>query len=203
MELDHIAVAGATLATATDYVARTLGVVPQLGGQHAVFHTHNTLLGLDDGLYLEAIATNPDAPLPDRARWFGLDRFEGPARLTNWVCRCDNLDATLALLPDGFGEPVDLQRGDLHWRMAVPRSGALLFDNCAPALMAWQGDAHPAQRLDASNCRLTELTVCHPDVAELTALLAPFLKDTRIAFLVGEAGLKATFDTLQGPRTLK
>ena len=37
-----------------------LGVSLQQGGEHAVFHTHNRLLGLEDGLYLEAIAVNPE-----------------------------------------------------------------------------------------------------------------------------------------------
>ena len=113
MELDHIAVAGETLAEATAHVEAALGVPMQPGGEHAVFHTHNTLMGLADGLYLEAISVNPAAPVPERPRWFDLDRFAGPARLTNWICRCDDLDATLAALPDGFGAPVELQRGDL------------------------------------------------------------------------------------------
>ena len=96
LELDHIAVAGETLQQATDHVAHSLDVAMQTGGEHAVFHTHNTLSGLGDGLYLEAIAINPDAPDPDRARWFDLDHFSGAARLTNWICRCDDMDALLA-----------------------------------------------------------------------------------------------------------
>ena len=202
MELDHIAVSGSTLAQATDTAEAALGVTLQPGGEHAVFHTHNTLLGLEDGLYLEAIAINPAAPSPTRPRWFDLDRFEGPARLTNWICRCADLDATLAALPDGFGAPVSLQRGDLRWRMAVPRSGVLPFDNCAPALIEWEGDAHPAARLAASGCRLRLLSVQHPEADALGALLAPFLTDDRIAFKTGAAQLSATFDAKQGTATL-
>ena len=160
------------------------------------------LLGLQDGLYLEAIAINPDAPVPDRPRWFDLDRFAGPARLTNWICRCDDLDAVLADLPDGFGAPVSLGRGDLRWRMAVPASGVLPFDNCAPALIAWEGDDHPAQRLAACGCRLTRLDVCHPDAAALGDMLAPHLADARVHFITGPAGLAAQFDTPSGPRRL-
>jgi hypothetical protein len=202
MEIDHIAVAAETLDAATAHVAQTLGVAPQAGGEHAVFHTHNTLLGLQDGLYLEAIAINPDAALPDRPRWFDLDRFSGPARLTNWICRCADLDATLAGLPDGFGAPVSLRRGDLSWRMAVPASGILPFDNCAPALIQWEGDSHPAGRLAASGCRLTSLRVSHPDGAALADLLAPYLSDARVRFVTGAAGLAADFETGAGPRTL-
>lgn len=202
MELDHIAVAGITLAAATDHVAQTLGVALQTGGEHAVFHTHNTLLGLDEGLYLEAIAINPDAPVPDRARWFDLDRFRGAPRLTNWICRCDDLDATLAALPDGFGTPVSLARGDLRWRMAVPETGILPFDNCAPALIEWEGSAHPAPLLTPCGCRLTQLQIAHPQADALQALLAPFLTDERLIFTSGPAGLRATFDTANGRCTL-
>lgn len=198
MELDHIAVAGITLAAATDHVSRSLGVPLQPGGQHAIFHTHNSLLGLGDGLYLEAIAINPDAPVPDRARWFDLDRFSGAPRLTNWICRCDDLDATLAALPEGFGAPVSLARGDLRWRMAVPTTGILPYDNCAPALIEWDGTAHPAPLLTPAGCRLTELQISHPQADALHALLAPFLADERLIFKSGPAALRATFDTPRG-----
>ncbi len=194
MELDHLAVAAQTLDAAADHVVQTLGVPLQDGGRHDVFYTHNRLLGLADGLYLEAIAADPDAPAPARPRWFDLDRFTGPPRLTNWICRCTDLDATLAALPEGFGTPVALRRGDLSWRMAVPNSGILPFDNCAPALMQWDGDIHPAARLTASGLRMTDLTVQHPRADALRALLAPFLHDARITFVTGDAGLAAQFE---------
>lgn len=192
IQFDHIAVAGETLAAATAHCEAALGAALQQGGEHAVFHTHNTLLGLADGLYLEAIAINPAAPRPDRARWFDLDRFSGAPRLTNWICRCDDLDATLAALPEGFGRTVSLQRGDLRWRMAVPQSGILPFDNCAPALMEWgAGTVHPAERLASSGVALEALTVSHPQASELADLLAPHLNDARIRFVAGPAGLSA------------
>lgn len=200
---DHIAVAGENLADATAHSQTVLGVPLQPGGEHDVFHTHNTLLGLADGLYFEAIAINPDAPRPTRARWFDLDRFKGAARLTNWICRCDDLEATLADLPDGFGQPVDLQRGDLRWRMAVPVTGILPYDNCAPALIEWQSDVHPATRLTQQGCRITGLEVQHPQAAALGALLAPILIDKRILFQTGPAGLTARFETPNGPATLQ
>ena len=40
------------------------------------------------GIYLEAIAPNPAVPEPSRSRWFDLDNFSGPARLSNWALRC-------------------------------------------------------------------------------------------------------------------
>ena len=194
MVFDHVAVAGETLAAATGHAEQVLGLDLVTGGTHAVFHTHNMLLGLQEGLYLEAIAINPDAPVPDRPRWFDLDRFKGPARLTNWICRCDDLDATLASLPEGFGHPVSLQRGDLRWRMAVPADGLLPFDNCAPALIEWEGDAHPSAILGNSGAQLMSFTVSHPKAETLAKLLAPHLNDVRVGFETGPPYLNAQFD---------
>lgn len=202
LAFDHIAVSGESLAAATAHVEEALGVALQPGGAHAVFHTHNTLLGLEDGLYLEAIAADPEAPRPDRPRWFDLDRFTGPPRLTNWICRAPDLDAALAGLAMDLGAPVDLQRGDLRWRMAVPASGILPFDNCAPALIQWQTEAHPATRLAPAGVRLRRLTVIHPQARALESALAAVLRDARIVFETGPAALAAQFDTPHGPRSL-
>lgn len=202
MELDHIAVSGGTLQEAAEMIEATLGVVMQRGGRHALFATHNRLLGLADGLYLEAIAVDPDAARPGRARWFDLDRFGGRPRLTNWICRVDDLDDALAGLPDGAGRPVAVSRGDLRWRMAVPESGALPFDNLFPALIEWQGDLHPAPMLAPSGCRLRRLTVTHPDAPGLRAALGGF-HDSRVAFETGAPGLAAAFETPAGVRELR
>lgn len=203
LQIDHIAVAGPNLQAAQAHVEESLGVDMQPGGSHAVFATHNMLLGLADGLYLEAIAADPAAPRPDRARWFDLDRFTGPARLTNWICRTNNLDAALSQIPLPLGAPVDLRRGDLSWRMAVPQDGRLPFDNCAPALIEWSTDRHPAARLAPSGLRLDRLTVRHPQADALQDALSGFLTDERIAFEPGGPGLEARFTTAQGTLNLR
>ncbi len=198
MQFDHIAIAGETLSEARDFVEEALGVTLQPGGEHDVFHTHNALLGLEDGLYLEAIAINPEAPEPERSRWFDLDRFSGPPRLTNWICRTVDLEDALQASPKGSGKPVNLKRGDLRWRMAVPQSGILPYDNCAPALIQWQTQSHPAQLLNPSGVRLLRLTVCHPKANELQSVLAPQLDDDRITFEAGPPALHASFETPRG-----
>ncbi len=202
MLLDHLAVAGETLDDARSVVEEALGIPMQPGGEHDVFFTHNMLLGLDDGIYLEAIAINPAAPQPGRARWFDLDRFEGPARLTNWICRSDDLAADLNGMPDGMGTPVDLQRGDLRWQMAVPENGVLPFDNLAPALIRWQTDLHPADRLKASGIRLKRLIISHPEARELSRLLSGRLDDARVNFEVGPVDMAAVFATPGGDRMI-
>ena len=173
LELDHIAVAGETLEEAVALVEAALGVAMGPGGQHATFGTYNRLLGLENGLYLEAIAINPDAPTPDRPRWFDLDRFSGAPRLSNWICRTDDMAQSLARLPQA-GAPVALARGDLRWTMAVPDSGILPYDNCFPALIEWgRGTLLPGHSLPPSGVRLRQLQLRHPQADRLADTLAP------------------------------
>lgn len=200
LRIDHIVVSAATLEEGARHVEEALGVRPRPGGRHEHMGTHNLLLGLGTRLYLEVIAIDPDAPRPAWPRWFRLDEFSGPPRLTNWVARTGDLDAALAAAPPGTGDPVDLARGDFRWRMAVPADGRLPFDDCFPAMISWQGDLHPSDRLPDSGCRLQRLTVSHPEAPALSAALD--LADPRLAFAEGPPGLSAEIATPAGLRVL-
>ncbi|KAE9627607.1 VOC family protein [Parasedimentitalea maritima] len=200
MELDHLAVAGESLEAAKAHVEEALGVPLQMGGQHAMFGTHNYLLGLADGLYLEAIAINPDATPQRSPCWFDLDRFSGAPRISNWICRCTDLAQELAELPNGVGAPVALTRGSLRWDMAVPDDGILPYDNMFPALIEWHSP-HPASNLTQQGCQLKRLTISHPKADQLQTQLP--LGDDRVAYERGEAGFEATFDTPHGERILE
>ena len=196
-QLDHLAVAATSLDEGVEWVADRLGVRPGPGGRHPAMGTHNRLMSLGPGLYLEVIAVDPEAAPPGRARWFDLDRFTGPPRLANWIVRVPDLDAALAAAPEGSGTPLQLQRGDYRWRMAVPADGILPFDNCAPALIEWQS-ANPADALPPSQVRLRTLEVSHP------APLAKHLPAIPgVTYATGAPGLRAILDTPQGERTLE
>ncbi len=202
LRFDHLAVSAQTLDAGVTWVQDALGVALAAGGKHAHMSTHNRLLGLGD-IYLEVIAVDPAAPAPTWPRWFDLDHFTGPPRLTNWIAACDDLNAELALSPVGTGVPVALERGDLRWRMAVPPDGRLPYDGCFPALIAWQGPLHPAALLPDVGVRLDRLIVTHPNAAALAAHLSARISDTRILFEPGPVkAMQATFATPHGKRSL-
>lgn len=201
LRLDHLAVAAETLAEAVAHVEEALGIKMGPGGEHAHFGTHNQLIGLADGLYLEAIAANPAAEALPYPRWFDLDRLQGGPRLGNWICRSDDLDGELARLDVEAGKPIALSRGDLKWRMAVPNSGVLPFDNRFPALIQWDVEVTPAELLPASGVALTRLEVAHPEAAALAAAVG--LQDERVVFVDGPSELRATFETPHGVRVLR
>ncbi len=187
LTFDHLAISCDSLAEGVTHVERALGVPLAPGGEHAAMGTHNRLLSLGPQEYLEVIAINPDAPGPDQPRWFNIDNFSGAPRVTNWICRCPDLDAALAAAPDGTGVPWDLERGDLRWRMAVPTDGKLPFDGTFPALIEWQGGAHPAPRLPDQGVRLTALHLTHPEAEALREALGPFIAEDRLTISKGPA----------------
>lgn len=196
---DHLALAAEDLATGAATLESALGVPLEPGGQHAAMSTHNRLLSLGPGEYLEVIAADPAAPPPGRPRWFALDAFAGPVRPRAWVLACDDLDAALAKAPPGSGQPMAFRRGDLTWRMAVPASGLLPFDGLAPALIGWgPGVPHPSTRLPDRGVRLTALTLHHPAAPALAAALAPLTQDPRLRFATGAPAITAEFLTPRG-----
>lgn len=202
--LDHLAVSAQSRDEARAHVEEALGLPMQTGGQHAHFGTHNHLMGLDEGLYLEAIAIDPEAPKPGHARWFNLDQFSGPAQLTNWICACDDLAGHLEAWPE-MGQPVSLARGDLRWHMAVPEQGLLPFGGFAPALITWHGTLHPARMLEPTGAALEMLTIHHPQADALQArleTLGSLSAPCSLRFETGPAAFSAEFRTPHGIRLL-
>ncbi len=201
LALDHVAIGCATIAEGQVWAQAALGVPLQPGGQHRRFGTHNLLLGLEEGLYLELIAPDPDNPTAEG--WFGMNRFSGPPRLVNWICRTDDLSAALAALPEA-GPAVEMQRGDLRWQIGVPAGGGLPHAGAMPTLIEWAaGTVPPAGRLTQRGVRLTAWQVFHPDAAVIEGRLAGWLDDARVTFVTAPVpGFRAVFDTPGGPRVL-
>lgn len=206
--LDHIAVAARTLAEGVAYVERQLGVSVPPGGEHRQMGTHNHLLRLDDDLFLEVIATNPNAPMT-RKRWFALDDPQmqaglRPARLCSWVVRTEVIDELLPTLPKECGPAVAISRGSFSWKISVPDDGSLPYAGAFPTVIEWSSPGpHPAVNMIDHGCALLRLEVEHPESATIAKTLQPLFKDPRVVLRPGpEVRLLATLLTPRGPRTL-
>lgn len=187
MAFDHLAVAAGSLREGAAWLRDRLGVAPEPGGRHPSMGTHNMLLSLGPGEYLELIAIDPDAPAPNRPRWFGLDRFEGPPRIAGWVIRQSPL-----LAPEGT-RIAEASRGDLRWRITLPDSGQMAGEGAAPMRIDWGEGAHPSDRLPDHGLRLRGLTL------HTQAPLSVPLADPRIATAcLGPDGLRARIATRSG-----
>jgi len=157
-QLDHLVVAASDVESGARWVEAQIGVAPGPGGKHVLMGTHNRLLSLGPGVFLEVLAIDPDAPPPARPRWFELDTPAMKARLAkspvllHWVERTDDLEAALR----DYSHPVEilsLSRGAYRWRMGVTRDGSLPGGGEIPTLIQWEG-ARPADALADSGCRL-------------------------------------------------
>lgn len=206
--LDHLVVAAPTLEAGADYVRRALGVAPDPGGAHARMGTHNRLLNLGGGSYLEVIAVDPQAPTPDRPRWFQLDDpavTRGP-RLITWVARTDDIYAAVAASPVPLGRIESMTRGRLEWLITVPEDGRLILDGIAPLLIQWPEGMHPTRTLADRGCRLYSLRGCHARADTIAALLTAIGFENAAAFTPapGERPcLAATVRTPDGMRELR
>jgi hypothetical protein len=160
-EFDHLVVAARTLEEGAAWVEAQLGVAPANGGRHATMGTHNRLLKLGAGRFLEVIAIDPEAPAPGRPRWFDLDapfmreRLARGPDLIHWVERTDDLEGALREYSDSV-EILSLSRGPYRWRIGVPRDGHRPGAGSLPTLIQWEGGLHPADALPESHCALLE-----------------------------------------------
>ncbi len=196
MDLDHLAVACASLGDGAAWVESLLGVPLEPGGRHERFGTHNRLLSLGEGLYLEVIAPEP-GPAPEVPRWFGLDDAGEPS-LRNWIVRVPDLRAALADAPPDAGESLDLSRGPYAWSVAVPPNGSLPWSGAFPTLIQWREGGHPADSLPDRGVRLMGLEVGHPRAPRLKGLLSG-LADPRVNVVTADHPmLRARLQTPRG-----
>jgi hypothetical protein len=149
MRLDHVAYAAShdQLADVVNRIGSALGVGLQDGGRHPRFGTHNFVLPLADGAYVEVVAAL-DHPAADRAPFGRAVRRradEGGGWL-GWVVAVDDITDVENRLgraavdgnrhrPDGV---------ELHWRQIGVQD--LLDDPQLPFFVQWQvpPEDHPA-----------------------------------------------------------
>ena len=172
---DHLVFAAYDLDQGTAWLEDRLGVKLAPGGKHIRMGTHNRLLGLGDGLYLEVIAVDPQAPPPGRARWFGLDRAHDlppdRPRLVHWVARSDDIGREAEVSAEALGDILPMERGDYRWRITVPSDGHLPGAGLVPTLIQWDVPFHPAQRLPDQGCRLMKLEGFHSETVRIREVL--------------------------------
>ncbi len=198
--VDHIVYAAPDLEAAVADLEARLGVGASYGGSHPGAGSHNALLGLGGGAYLEIIAPDPDQPDPaGRSRPFGLDDLTAP-RLAGWAAKATGLDTRVALarlggFDPGLARTMRRLRPDgveLVWTLtsAGPALGGLV-----PFLIDWDETPHPTATAPGG-CRLTALAGRHPRPAEVEAALAAL--GLTLPVEEGAVALVATLDTPNG-----
>jgi Glyoxalase-like domain len=217
-QVDHLVVMAATLEQGVQWCEATLGIMPEAGGQHALMGTHNRIFKIASErypqAYFEIIAIDPDAPAPDRTRWFDMDEpalreriaRDGP-QLIHFVASVPDAAAAvnaLKLLGLDRGAVLQASRpsagGMLQWQITVRADGQRLFDGTLPTLIQW-GPIHPAQSLPESGVTLQALDSSHPQAQALDAACQVIgLAGVRVS--QGPARLSARLQTPRGIVTI-
>ena len=192
LALDHLVVAARTLDEGERWLTPRLGRPLVPGGSHPGFGTHNRLLRLGDGCYLELIA--PDPAQAVRGLLFGLDRprlvraLAASPLLLHVVMRVvapATLEDVVPQLAYDPGLPTAMARGGLHWQITISPHGQLPGDGLLPTIIDWGDAAHPCTRLPDSGVVLRALRWTGP-AASVAAF--PVLAPAHSADVVLETG---------------
>ena len=188
LELDHLVIAARTLEEGESFIAGKLGIEMTGGGAHPLMRTHNRLLNLWGGAYLEVIAVDPDAAVIEtpRPRLFALDdpaqrkRLEAGPQLVHWVVRVNRpklLARWQAQYPERIPAVVPMTRGAYTWDLTVPVDGTFpawqgAGDGLLPSLIQWDTPQHPSASLPETGIALKSLTGFHPRAHLISEQLA-------------------------------
>ena len=163
--IDHLLWAVPELEEGCRQIARWTGVQPTPGGRHPGVGTHNALLSLGQGIYLEIIA--PD-PTQDRFSGLGelLRDLQTPTLLTwcalSWDIEKTGLRARSAGLTSQYPFAMSRRRPDgvdLNWRILLVEDHP--FGPLLPFFIQWDSPEHPSQG-PASGCTLEDFRLYHP-----------------------------------------
>lgn len=175
--IDHLVIGTNDLASGTDWTESRLGAACDGGGAHPLMGTHNRLMRLAGGPYLEVIAIDPDAPSPGRPRWFTLDREKTKSRFATgpgalcWVAAVSDIETAVRQCGYDCGQITTVTRGDLQWRLTIPDDGSLPAGGVLPSLIEWPEGMHPVTSLAETDIYLDTIHLTHPDPAHIEACL--------------------------------
>lgn len=172
LELDHLIVTGPDLADLVRHVEALVGVRAVPGGRHAGQGTHNALVGLGAGRYLELLAPDPEQEGGDFLA--SIAYLDAPA-LHTWCARAGDADAVAAALAAAGCAtrrlPMSRQRPDgvtLRWELVFAEGHP--YGGLLPFFIDWQGSPHPSATLPGGpTC--DGLRLAHPDADGLRRLL--------------------------------
>jgi hypothetical protein len=130
LRIDHVTVAGDVLADLEAEFA-SVGLPPEYGGEHSNGATHMSLLGFDDGTYVELLSATERARAAGRDDYWWADRIRADAGPAAWAVRSTDVERDADRL-EAAGVPVagprsyQREREDgvtVAWDLAFPGSG--------------------------------------------------------------------------------
>lgn len=201
MELDHLVVGGPDLAVLKRTFLEQHGLRALPGGRHPGRGTHNALLGLGQGCYLELLAPDPEA---DGGDWANALAYLGEPALHAWCLRVpDAAEAAARLEAGGLAArrmpgARSLQGGgELRWELVFAEGHG--FGGAMPFFVDWLGSQHPSAGLPPE-ARCSGLALRHPAAPALHSLLAGLGELPQVLSFVQDASpwLQLSLETASG-----
>jgi hypothetical protein len=174
LDIDHVIVGIDSLERGIDLLRQLTGLTAVYGGAHPNAGTHNALLSLGPGKYLELLAPNPkDSVRTPRTR--ALSRYRGPIPI-GWAALAPNADSLRTVfiqrgLPGGNVVPGSRARPDgstLRWRTVSPWGP--LNRAILPFFIEWTPGTHPSTQ-SPTGCTLVTMRLVTPRPDSVRALL--------------------------------
>jgi len=192
-ELDHLILGVRDLQEGISKVHVVTGVRAEFGGAHPGRGTHNALLALDRGAYLEILAPDPEQKGTDP--WLeGLADLETP-RLVGWAVRTPDIEAvarrlaksTLPLSGVNDGSRARPDGTLLRWRTL-----GLSHDDTGlmPFFIQWDAAARHPSADAPQGARLLSFELRHPEPARVASALQALGLEARVE-ADSRAGLSA------------
>lgn len=175
LNVDHLVFAAPDLEQGIAAVEALLGIRADIGGKHTGLGTHNALLSLGSGAYMEIIAPDPDQPNPSRPLPFGLATLTEPSLVTWAASATDIVQQVERARSQGYdpGAVIEMSRERpdgvrLSWRLALRPEPA--GDGLVPFLIDWEPGPHPSET-SPQGCVLESLRAEHPYPASVIVIL--------------------------------
>jgi hypothetical protein len=202
LTIDHLLIAAPDLDAGCEYAATIFAEQPQPGGSHPGIGTRNALLGLEDDIYIEILAPDPQQD-PDFALGRYLAGLIEPS-LMWWAVRCNDIDkfrATLIANDIDVGEVESWSRvlrdgSTLSWKLLMTREAEP--GPAMPFFIQWDDmDAHPAKSLAAIG-KLTSMQISQPNESAALSVVEEFFDVDYGA----TSGINVEIDTRNSPVSL-
>lgn len=199
-DVDHLVLGIADLERGTERLTRLTGVQPLFGGEHPGQGTHNALLSLGPGVYLEVLAPRPGAEAEVGERMAGLSSLQELTPVM-WAISTTDADATrralaavgvatTELVPGSRLTPLGSRLEWVTFTLAEPPPGA-------PFLIQWSGETPHPSGSSPGGCGLRELTVATPAPEALRRLIATLGLDV-VVIAAAEPNLEIVLDCPAG-----
>lgn len=173
--IDHLVYVVTDLQQGMQTIEALLGCPVIYGGQHLSQGTHNALVNLGNGCYLELLAIDPANTSITSPRWMGVDVFDVP-QLSRWALKSNQLEQDAAILQQtnpamGCIENGSRQRTDgsnLTWGIIMPLPQPTI--ELLPFMVDWKDSVHPTADLE-EHCQLISMQATHPSPTHIQKTL--------------------------------